>query len=209
MTTALPKQPCMDPNDWAAVFRDRPSIAQVDVDRLLAVNQEYFKVLDRYVGRSSRVLEAGCGPAHRMLAYISKIPLHAVFVDRDAEVLAMAARNRDVLGINTVHCERLDFFDLGLHFLPGEFDVACHHGVLEHYEPDEIRAILKTQLKVARQVVFAVPYLSGFNLNFFDDGLYRNLWEPEEWRKVLQGFSIEVFDATHSNKDELVVVLAR
>lgn len=199
----------MDQNDWAAFYRHRPILKAGDVDALVSGNRAFFRAVRRVWSEGARIVECGCGPGHRMLAFAKVSRATVVFLDRDPEVLRMAIRNRDAVRADTVVCEQMDFFGLREHFMLDEFGVATHHGVLEHYEPEEIRRILSIQLAVVPAVVFAVPIESDFNVQVFQDSMYRNLWSKDRWIEILAGFHLDTAELTRTNKDELVVVLTR
>lgn len=139
-------------HDWVTYFQNSPR----------SIYSEYYKnkrLLQMIIANCSakgRVLEAGCGTALLSLM-LADLGYHVTALDHSREVLDYA-RTRMVIGPTL----RLDFvegdlFCLKDKFQAQEFDVACHSGVMEHFEDRDIVAALSEQKHVAKKLVFKVP----------------------------------------------------
>jgi len=198
----------MDNNNWVAHFAKKPAMTKSDILEWKHEERVFFSHVEQQLTERRRILEAGCGPACRMIAFCIEYDVTALMIDRSHDIIRMTMQNRDSVGAHGILCEILDFFALQDHFQAGEFDVVTHHGVLEHYEPDEIVQILNVQLSIASSVVFAVPIKSSFNDHYFQSSAHisRNFWTQDEWLgDILAGFDVTASETVRTNKDELIV----
>jgi SAM-dependent methyltransferase len=197
----------MDQNDWYSFFKDRPLLDTAGAKAFLRRDKDFFALIDKVRGTRKRILEAGCGPGKRMISYAMESGCSIMMIDRDPFVVELARKNRESVQAQLVTYCVMDFFKLSNVFRPNEFGVVTHHGVLEHYEPHEIRQILEAQLSVAHDIVFAVPVDSDYNRQLFEqDGIERHLWSVSRWTdNMLANFSVKEQHLVRSDKDELIV----
>lgn len=197
----------MDENDWYSFFKDRSLLDAAGVKSFLRRDKAFFALVDKARGRRKRILEAGSGPGKRMFSYAKKSGCSITMIDRDPFVVELARKNRESVQVQSVTCCVMDFFKLPNFFRPNEFDVVTHHGVLEHYEPYEIRQIIEAQFSVAPNIVFAVPVDTDYNRQLFQqDGIERHLWSVAKWTDgVLADFTVKAQQLVRTDKDELIV----
>ena len=100
-----------------------------------------------------RVLEVGSGTG--VMGWpLAQAGVKVVSLDNDAEILRMARVNARLLGADIEYVEG-DAFKLP--FGPQEFNVVFSEGLLEHYEDDQIAALVEEQRRVGEVVVVSVP----------------------------------------------------
>lgn len=206
-------------DDWIEVFKQRgvwdltPEIVQAWVER----NATFFRFLNELVPPGGTVLEIGCGPGrHGIGAATQGFRVHGI--DADPLIVDQARRNAVAVapeaGIRFTVGDmlRLDLLDRP----PGGYDAITHGGLMEHFPSAEaIRKSLRSQLDIARLIVFDVPIRSDKNLVLFDrDDIFRQVWTSEQWvHEVLDGLPVARWhEENHPNPnmtDDLVVALDR
>ena len=133
-------------------------------------------------GNPSKVVEVGAGSGV-MAAYFSERVDEVVSVDNDKEVLEYAEKNCRRLG-GDVDFREEDAFNMS--FSDNSFDVAFSQGFFEHFSDDDIRTLLKEQLRVAKEVVFSVPTAYYRNRDFGNE----RLLSAGKWRDILKDFNV-------------------
>ena len=79
---------------------------------------------------------------------------------------------------------KADGFELP--FRDSSFDVTFHQGLLEHFDDEQIAALLSEQLRVSRSVVFSVPNRFYKRKDFGDE----RLLSKAEWEWILAKFRV-------------------
>jgi SAM-dependent methyltransferase len=124
------------------------------------------------------LLEVGVGSGAQS-AYASRRSVRTVTLDNDHRIMRAALVNlrRFGPGVQPVGGDgfRMPFRD-------GSFGVAISQGLMEHFEDDQIGALVREQLRVARSVVFSVP---SDRYPRQDVGNER-LMPPERWLSIVQ-----------------------
>ena len=205
-------------DDWIGVFKQRSvwELEVADVEEWTSRNATFFRLLTELVPAGGRLLELGCGPGrHAISAARLGFTVHGI--DVNPAVVAQAGRNAahvapqaavsfavgDMTRLSELRDER-------------GWDAITHGGLMEHFPSAEaIRKSLRTQLDVARLVIFDVPVRSDKNLVLFErDDIFRQVWTSEQWvDEVLDGLPVARWhEENHPNPnmtDDLVVALDR
>jgi ubiquinone/menaquinone biosynthesis C-methylase UbiE len=134
--------------------------------------------------RPRRVLEVGTGTA-TMAALISFSGSRVTSVDIERPILDQAQSTLKRLH-SPARLLQADAFNLP--FPTGSFDVAFSQGFLEHFDDDEIRALLREQARVARKVVFSVPNESYGVQDFGNE----RLMPREQWERIVQSSGLQL-----------------
>jgi SAM-dependent methyltransferase len=132
-----------------------------------------------------QVLEVGVGTGGMGL-FLASLGISVVGVDTDEGVLDRAR----LLGSNvaTLSYELADALRLAERFGPDRFDVAFSQGLFEHFDDEDIRSLLSSQLAVASRAVFSVPSDFYPQQDLGDE----RLLSLEEWRSILEPFPTAV-----------------
>jgi SAM-dependent methyltransferase len=123
------------------------------------------------------VLEVGVGSGAQS-ALLSRLASRVVTVDNNRRILRLANANLERFG-RGVRSVAADAFRLP--FPDEAFGVAISQGLMEHFEDDEIGALVREQLRVCRSVVFSVP---SDNYPRRDMGNER-LMPPQSWERIV------------------------
>lgn len=136
--------------------------------------------------RPRSIIEVGSGTGSLSIC-MSYFMKQVVSLDLSDEVLERAQRNnRRMRG--RVQFEAGDAFTLA-NFANHQFDVAVSQGFFEHFQNEDIVALIRQRLRVARRVVFSVPNLAYGKRDRGDERLMdRRAWES---LLVSSGFHIE------------------
>lgn len=126
---------------------------------------------------SAGALEVGVGSGAQSAA-LSRSVQPCVTVDNNRRILRAALPNLRRFG-RDVSPVAADAF--ALPFGDGTFGVAFSQGLMEHFTDDEVRALLREQLRVASSVVFSVPS----NHYPRQDVGNERLLSPEEWAEIV------------------------
>ncbi|CAK0754522.1 Methyltransf_25 domain-containing protein [Gammaproteobacteria bacterium] len=155
-----------------------------DFAQQLQSDAPFLDMVSRYITPAGHILECGCGLARTAMS-MAHLGYQITALDHDPQILELARISAGCLNLSIDFLQG-DFLRLD-EFLMGKlFDGVSHQGVLEHYEPSEIIATVAQQLRVSPVVICSVPIKSPFNLKYFQDNLYRNLWPETVWWNILQ-----------------------
>ena len=171
--------------------------------------EKYLKVVSEYVKPNCKILESGCGLG-RTAIFMSRMGYKVTAIDDNKKMLDLAKNNAKKFGKN-IKFKLVDLENVDKFFKKNSFDAITHQGILEHFPPNNIKEIIKKELKIAPLVIFSVPILSERNKKYFKGGLikYRNLWNINFWERILKDFNVvEIFEAKQ-RKDDLIVVIKR
>jgi len=177
----------------------------------LAIDEPYIKLVKKYLNNSGRILECGCGPARTALS-LAFNGFQVTAVDYNDKILGVAKENAINLGLDDkIIFILMDFFNIEREFEKNSFDCITHQGVIEHYNEEEIKRILKLQINIAPLIIFSVPIKTEFNAKeYFKDSMYRNLWTEKYWLEdVLKDFYVMDFKVVRQRSDNLIVVIEK
>lgn len=139
-------------------------------------------------GGSQKIVEVGVGTG-TLTTFLSQMADDVLGVDNDPAVLQRAeAVGRQYRG--RARWKQADAFrlarDLGVEaeVAAGRkpFDVAATQGLLEHFSDEDIRKLLREQLRVAKRVVASVPSKWYPQRDVGNE----RLMTPDEWRRILE-----------------------
>jgi SAM-dependent methyltransferase len=135
-----------------------------------------------YSHHPKEILEVGVGGGSTsiFLTYMG-IEVHAI--DKDPKVVENARLNNAALKGGLI-IKEADAFNLP--YPDKHFDVVCHHGFFEHFTDDEIKQLLKEQLRVGRKVIFSVP-----TRYYLSNSLGERLMTRRKWERILSPYRIE------------------
>jgi SAM-dependent methyltransferase len=142
--------------------------------------------IERYVPCGSRLLEVGFGSGTTAvlladLGYIvTAVDINEVLVER------LRDRYADWIRMGWLEVRQADM--LALPWQEGEFDLAYHQGVLEHFPDEQIVQALREQARVARWVIVDVPNHRHGDRPFGDE----RLLPPSYWRQLLKEADLEL-----------------
>ena len=113
----------------------------------------FIKSIQKRFPAGSRILEIGFGSG-ATAKILADMGYRVTAIDIDSQVVQ---RFEATLGYWKERLEvvQMDMFDLK--FKEGEFDLAFHQGVLEHFPDQDIVRALQQQARVAKNVIFDVP----------------------------------------------------
>jgi len=119
------------------------------------LQKPFLDMIEQSIISDKPLIECGAGTAKRS-AFFAALGHNAFAVDLDDGMLEMAKRTSIVISPNNpVTIVKNDI--LNLPYENKSFSVSHSGGVLEHYQDDEIVAMLKEQMRVSDKVCFSVP----------------------------------------------------
>jgi hypothetical protein len=176
---------------WADFYKDRMN------DKYRRhVARKYGLLIDMVarMGRESeKIAEMGAGPGNisRHLAFA--LPnTKQILTDRCGHVLELARMN--LSGMNAeFHLQDLLSDDYTAVLRGGAPTVIHGHGVLEHFQDEEIRHIVARQSECAKYVLHYVPTNKYKEPSFGDE----RLMSPADWKRIAKPFYVEEFNDGH------------
>ena len=131
----------------------------------------------------ARILEVGTGTG-AIGALLTKYGYVVTGIDVDEEMLKIARESFSLFGASDkVFC--MDAEDIVEKFGKDSFDCVITHGMLEHYQDEEIISHLKKQLEVAPYAICVVP-MKSMSSYYRSRGLGDERYLPTRyWRKLL------------------------
>ncbi len=161
----------------------------------------YIQAICDYVEKSVaagsrvRVAEIACGTGYTaaLIADLFRPGIgrgEVVVEATDVSEELVRAMGRPFRGLDNLHPRRRDAFDLATE---GEYDVIFHQGFLEHFSDEDIKGLVRAQLKSSSYVVLDVPNhrraekVREFgNERFLRPAHWRDLFESDGARVVEQ-----------------------
>lgn len=117
------------------------------------IQERYIDVINRVTNKGSVLMEIASGSG-----YTSALVADLVRI-KDAKVIATDISTDLIKAISGkypgVECRVVDAFKIDMP--DNSIDVIFHQGFLEHFDDDDIIAMLKEQARVAKVIVFDVP----------------------------------------------------
>jgi SAM-dependent methyltransferase len=137
-----------------------------------------------YSSGAQTILEVGSGSGG-MAIFLSWLGRDITSIDIEPSVVDKAKfENQSLNG-------RANFMvadGFALPFKEGQFDLAIHQGLLEHFSDADIRALLDEQLKCAKQVLFSVPNQNYMRRDYGNE----RLMTKSQWEAILSPYHIVV-----------------
>lgn len=184
-----------------------------------------LKDYNRYLKTHAKILDLGCGLGCTAVP-LSALGYKVVGIDNDVRVVEAAKQNAKNFG-KDIKIIRNNILKADKIFNKNSFDVCLSGGLLEHFNKDKIREIVRQQLKIAPLVIASMPVKTkrtmkhyGFTEktalnNISYDGIYRNFWSENEWiNDVLKEFNIikhfvKKTNPIIGNFDEIHIIIKR
>jgi SAM-dependent methyltransferase len=116
--------------------------------------------------------------------FLSHLGYKIISIDDDKGVLNIARQNNAYLN-GKVTFQKADAYRLP--FKDNSFDLCFSQGFFEHFDDEDIRKLVREQLRVAKVIIFSVPTFWYPRQDFGDE----RLMEKEDWQEILSQFNIE------------------
>ena len=163
--------------DWGQIYNTELELSEL-IDHVYS-HKPYL--VEIWNAKPAKVLEIGVGGGSTSI-FLSYLGIEAQAIDNDPAVIDKARENNvNLMG-------RLQIKEGDAYKLPypdDSFDIVCHQGFFEHFADEEIRSLLKEQLRVARQVIFSVP-----TKYYLSNALGERLMTKGRWESILKDFRI-------------------
>jgi SAM-dependent methyltransferase len=165
--------------EWEQYYKEKP----LSLERYINNIWEHKPLLIEVVSSGRNILEVATGTGNLSI-FLSQLGYNVVSVDNNDGVLKMAQYNSaNIKG--EVTFKKADAFNLP--FDDDSFDVCFSQGFFEHFADDDIRKLLREQLRVSRKVLFSVPSFWYPRQDFGDE----RLMKKEDWLRILSEFKLE------------------
>jgi len=130
---------------WEQYYKER----SLSLERYLDNIWDHKPLLIEVASSGRNILEVGTGSGNLSI-FLSHLSYNVVSVDNNDSVLRIAQHNNANYK-GEVTFKKADAFNLP--FDDDSFDVCFSQGFLEHFADDDIRKLLREQLRVSRKVV--------------------------------------------------------
>jgi len=165
--------------DWEQYYKER----SLSLERYINNIWDHKPFLIEVTSGGQNILEVATGTGNLSI-FLSHLGYNVVSVDNDDGVLKIAQHNNANFK-GGVTFKKADAFNLL--FDDDSFDVCFSQGFLEHFSDDDIRKLLREQLRVSRKVLFSVPSFWYPRQDFGDE----RLMKKEDWLRILSEFKLE------------------
>ncbi len=159
-------------------------------NKKIKYRNKFIKKVMKYAD-SKKVLEAGCGTGVISINLALR-NFESYAVDCDQGMLDLVEKISLSLGNRVPKRVKEDIFNLHKRFKRNEIDVTYSIGVYEHYNDQDIKKLLKSQLKISKYVVIGIP------TKYFNDTekLYGNerFLKIKNWRNLLSSNNSEIVE---------------
>ncbi len=164
---------------WEQYYKERPLSLERFINNIW--NHKPFLIEVASSGRN--ILEVATGTGNLSI-FLSHLGYNVVSVDNNDSVLRIAQHNNANLK-GGVTFKKADAF--GLPFDDDSFDACFSQGFFEHFADDDIRKLLREQLRVSSKVLFSVPSFWYPRQDFGDERLIKK----GDWLRILSEFKLE------------------
>lgn len=151
--------------------------------------------------KPSKILEVGAGTGS-MATFLSYLGYEVVCVDNDEKVLKNSAEFCEKWHGNVTFF-LCDAFQLSKKFKEKEFNVVFSQGLYEHFTDENIKKLLREQLKVGKVVIFSVPSKYYPQKDFGDEWLLT----VKSWRKILRAVNVEFIKYYYTSEISLKLLI--
>jgi SAM-dependent methyltransferase len=165
--------------DWEQYYKER----SLSLERYINNIWDHKPLLIGVASSGRNILEVATGTGNLSI-FLSHLGYNVVSVDNSDGVLKIAQHNNANFG-GRVTFKKADAFNLP--FDDDSFDVCFSQGFFEHFPDDDIRKLLREQLRVSRKVLFSVPSFWYPGQDFGDE----RLMKKEDWLRILSEFKVE------------------
>lgn len=163
--------------EWGKVYSAKLELGEL-IDHAYS-HKPYL--LEIWNSNPRKILEVGVGGGSTSI-FLSYLGIETHAIDNDPGVIKKSRENNDNLK-GGLKIKEADAFNLP--YGDDSFDIICHQGFFEHFEDQEIRTLLKEQLRVAKRVVFSVPTKYYLFSNMGERLLIKRKWEG-----ILSGYNV-------------------
>lgn len=209
---------------WFEIFSKftNPIFTKKDFQLYKKLAVKDLKFYGKYVERCARILDIGCGIGCTAVP-LSVLGYKIVGIDNDKKTVEAARQNAKSFG-DDIKILYGDAFDMNKLFRKDSFDACISGGLLEHFDEDKIRKLVRLQLKLAPTVLADMPVKTKATMKHYEfteenaignispNGVYRNFWSEDYWvNTVFKNFKV-IVHITHQSIwgfDELYVVIKR
>ena len=164
---------------WEQYYKERP----LYLERYINSIWEHKPLLIEVASSGRNILEVATGTGSLSI-FLSHLGHNVLSVDNNEGVLRIVQHNNTNFG-GRVTFKKADAFNLP--FNDDSFDVCFSQGFLEHFADDDIKKLLREQLRVSRKVLFSVPSVWYPRQDFGDERLIKK----EDWLRILSEFKLE------------------
>ena len=165
--------------DWEQYYKER----SLSLERYINNIWKHKPLLIEVASSGRNILEVATGSACLSI-FLSHLNCKVVSVDNNDSVLTIAQHNNANFKGEAAF-EKADAFNLP--FDDDTFDVCFSQGFFEHFPDDDIRELIREQLRVSRKVLFSVPSFWYPRQDFGDE----RLMKKEDWLRILSEFKLE------------------
>ena len=212
---------------WYDAFRRNmnPIFTKEDFEKYKSGVKSSLDFYKKYLKEGARILDLGCGLGCTSVP-LSTFGFKIVGIDNDKRVVEATKQNAQNFGMN-IEIKFGDIFEIDKIFGKDSFDVCISGGLLEHFDKEKVRVLVRKQLFAAPLVIASMPVKTKATLkaygvkegeaegNIDEEGIYRNFWNENTWvNDVLKEFNvvehfIEKADPAIGGFEEIMIVIKR
>lgn len=162
---------------WSKVYAQKLELSEL-IDHVYSHKPFLMEIWN---GNPQKILEIGVGGGSTSI-FLSYLGIETHAIDNDPGVIKRSQENNENLK-GGLKIKEGDAFKLP--YEDDSFDIICHQGFFEHFEDKDIQALLKEQLRVAKQVVFSVP-----TKYYLSNALGERLLTKRQWDWIMKDFKV-------------------
>ncbi len=160
--------------DWQSIMRKKTKL-----------RHNFFNMILKNANNGKPIIECGSGTGITT-SYLSSLGYECYGIDLDQDLVCLSQQLGSVISPQN----KPRFYAGDINKLPFDdrfFAVSHSHGVLEHFNDDQIVNMLNEQLRVADKVVFSVPS-TYFDANMTDGHVFgdERYLSNKEWSKIIK-----------------------
>ncbi len=164
---------------WEQYYKER----SLSLERYINNIWDHKPLLIEVASGGGNILEVATGTGNLSI-FLSHLGYNVVSIDNNDGVLRIAQQNNGNFK-GRVTFKKADAFNLP--FDDDSFDVCFSQGFFEHFADDDIRKLLREQLRVSMIVLFSVPSFGYPRQDFGDE----RLMKKGDWLRILSEFKLE------------------
>lgn len=150
-------------NQYYTNERDFPIVENLENMSFVELHNTFIKFLPE--NSNFKFIELGCAPGSWMHYFNKYLKYNVSGIDNTKEAIVVTKTNLDILKVSNNLIEE-DIFQFSFN---KRFDVVFSAGLVEHFRGEKLDKIIEKHFEAAGNygyVVFLIPNLSGFNLNY-------------------------------------------